>query len=126
MSRTAVIEKASTRRLHDFRSMRPRLSRLVRLLGVRPLASMLQTDASNLAKALSGKRELSPLVAKRVLDLEHVLVRALQIFEPEAAVDWLEGTEPTFGFGRPIDVLLIKGAAPLLEVLDRIESGAYA
>jgi uncharacterized protein (DUF2384 family) len=87
---------------------------------------MLQTDASNLAKALSGKRELSPLVAKRVLDLEHVLVRALQIFEPETVVDWLEGTEPTFGFGRPIDVLLIKGAAPLLEVLDRIEGGAYA
>jgi hypothetical protein len=50
----------------------------------------------------------------------------LQIFKPEVVIDWLEGSEPSFGFSRPIDVLAIEGSPRLLEVLDRIEAGAYA
>ena len=120
------LAKLPARRLGGLASMQPRLERLARSLGVRPLAALLDTDPSNLAKALGGKRELSPEIARRALDLEHVLARALQIMEPPTVLAWLEGVEPTFGFARPVDILAQRGSAPLLKILDRIEAGAYA
>jgi hypothetical protein len=76
--------------------------------------------------AATGKCDLPAEIARRVLDLDHLPARALQIMRPEVMIDWLEGTEPTLGFTRPIDVLGMEACAPLLKVLDRPESGAYA
>jgi uncharacterized protein (DUF2384 family) len=126
MSWTIDLGKLPVRKLGGLASMRPRLARLTEVLGVRPVAALLGTDASNLSKALAGKRDLSPEIARRALDLDHVLARALQIMEPQVVIDWLEGSEPTFGFARPIDVLALRGSAPVLDVLDRLEAGAYA
>ncbi len=77
-------------------------------------------------KQFPASDRLSPEIARRALDLDHVLARALQIMAPETVIDWLEGMEPTFNFARPIDVLALQGSAPLLTILDRIEAGAYA
>lgn len=126
MNWTINLGKLPIRKLGELGSMRPRLEHLTAILGVRPLAALLDTDPSNLSKAVAGKRDLSPEIARRVLDLDHVLARALQVMKPEVVVDWLEGTEPTFGFARPIDVLAIRGSAPLLNILDRLEAGSYA
>lgn len=113
-------------KLHSIESPTQRLARLVKVLGLRPLATLLGTDPSNLSKATSGTRDLSTAIGRRVLDLDHVFARALQIFEPEVVVDWLEGTEPTLGFARPIDILNLQGCVPLLNILDRIEAGGSA
>jgi len=126
MSWTIDLGKLPVRKLGGLASMRPRLARLTEVLGVRPVAALLGTDASNLSKALAGKRDLSPEIARRALELDHVLARALQIMEPQTVIDWLEGTEPTFGCARPIDVLAMQGSGPLLAVLDRVASGGYA
>lgn len=126
MSWKIDLVKLPAARLGRLANMQPRLERLKEVFGVRPLAALLDTDASNLSKAISGTRELSPEVAKRALDLEHVLARALQLMEPQVVIDWLEGTEATFGFARPIDILATRGSAPLLTILDRMEDGAYA
>lgn len=126
MAWTIDLGKLPVRRLGRLADMQPRVARLAETLGLRPVAALLDTDPSNLAKAIAGKRDLPASIAKRALDLDHVLARAMQVFEPLVVVDWLEGAEPTLGFARPIDVLASRGSAPLLEVLDRIEAGAYA
>jgi hypothetical protein len=43
-----------------------------------------------------------------------VVSRLLSVMVPEAALLWLEGSEPLFGGARPIDVLTIDGLARFL------------
>ncbi|MGA8098423.1 MAG: hypothetical protein WB810_07175 [Candidatus Cybelea sp.] len=65
-------------------------------------------------------------MARRVIDLHDILNRALQVFQPATAASWLVGNEPFLDNKRPIDVLVMRGAAPLIEALDNIDAGAYA
>ena len=55
-----------------------------------------------------------------------VISRLLSLRVPEAALLWLEGSEPFFGGARPIDVLAIDGPGPVLDALDAIEQGEFA
>jgi uncharacterized protein (DUF2384 family) len=65
-------------------------------------------------------------MAKRVMDLHDVLTRALQVFQPRTAVEWLVGNEPFLDHARPIDVLVSRGSAPLIDALEGIDSAGYA
>ena len=114
-------------KLSELAAMQPRLARFAAVIGTRPLADLLGVDNGNLSRMVSGNRPIPEEVGKRLLDLDHVLTRALQVFgSGQVVLDWLEGSEPTFGFGQPVAMLAARGAGPLLEVLDRIEAGAYA
>lgn len=73
-----------------------------------------------------GGAKISSEMSHRVLDVHAVLVRALQVFAPEVAMQWLVGHEPFLNDARPIDVLSVRGAGPLMEALDSIAAGAYA
>lgn len=55
-----------------------------------------------------------------------VVARLLSLMVPEAAIHWLEGSEPFFGGARPIDVLTIDGPGPVLDALKAIEQGGFA
>jgi hypothetical protein len=55
-----------------------------------------------------------------------VVSRLLSVMVPEAALLWLEGSEPFFGGARPIDVLAIDGPGPVLEALNAVEQGGFA
>lgn len=126
MTWTIDARKLSPRKLNELGAMQPRLLRLAEILGTRPLAGLLGMDPGNLTQMVAGKRNVPEEIAKRALDLDHVLARALQVFgDAQVVVDWLEGTEPTFGFGKPIVMLSKHGAGPLLDVLDAIDAGAY-
>ena len=127
MAWTIDARKIPVSKLNELGAMQPRVVRLATILGIRPLAGLLGIDSGNLNQMAAGKRNVPEEIGKRLLDLDHVLARALQVFgDAQVVVDWLEGTEPTFGFGKPIVVLAKRGAGPLLEVLDRIDAGAYA
>lgn len=54
-----------------------------------------------------------------------VMKRLLSLMIPEAAILWLNGSEPYFGGARPIDVLAIDGSKPVLETLDAFEQGIH-
>lgn len=70
---------------------------------------------------------MPPEPAKRALDIEYVLARALLVFgDASVVVDWLRGIEQTLGFGEPLLTLAHRGADPLLKVLDRIEADSQA
>jgi hypothetical protein len=52
--------------------------------------------------------------------------RMLSLMTPEAALLWLQGSEPFLGGARPVDVLAIDGSVPLLDALGAIEQGGFA
>lgn len=54
-----------------------------------------------------------------------VMQRLLSLMVPEAAILWLNGSEPYFGGARPIDVLVIDGPEPVLGALDAFEQGNF-
>jgi uncharacterized protein (DUF2384 family) len=62
----------------------------------------------------------------RIVDLHDVLTRILRVYNPEVAAMWLVGSEPLLGGARPIDVLAMEGAAPVIRAIDGIAQGAYA
>jgi uncharacterized protein (DUF2384 family) len=66
------------------------------------------------------------LSGERIIDLHDVLTRALQIYQPRTAIDWLFGNEPYLDQARPIDVLVSRGSASLVEALEGVDSGGYA
>lgn len=103
----------------------PLLAQLVAAYGHNPLARLLDVDAAMVSRWNRGAK-ISPATTRRILDLHAVLVRALQVFAPQVATQWLVGHEPFLNEARPIDVLAVRGAAPLIEALDGIAAGTYA
>lgn len=103
----------------------PLLERMVEAYGHNVVGRLLDVDAAMITRWRRGVK-ISAAMARRVLDLHAVLARALHIFAPKVVTDWLVGHEPFLNFARPIDVLGVRGAAPLIEALDGIEAGAYA
>jgi len=105
--------------------VRPLLSRLVEAYGQNALARLLDVDAAMLTRWKGGAK-ISSDTSHRILGVHTVLVHALQVFAPEVATQWLVGHEPFLNDARPIDVLAMRGAGPLIEALDAIAAGAYA
>lgn len=57
----------------------------------------------------------------------HALVnRMLSLMTPEAALLWLQGSEPFLGGARPVVVLALDGTGPLLDALGALEQGGFA
>jgi uncharacterized protein (DUF2384 family) len=104
---------------------RPLLVRMVAAYGHNAIARLLDVDAAMLTRWKSGGK-ISHAMSQRIVDLHAVLARALQVFAPEVVTQWLVGREPFLNDARPIDVLAVRGAGPLIEALDGIASGGYA
>jgi uncharacterized protein (DUF2384 family) len=104
----------------------PLLERLVAAFGTRPLARLLDVEAGTVTNWTSRRRNISHDLAKRIMDLHDVLTRALQIYQPRTAMDWLVGNDPFLDYARPIDVLVKQGAAPLIVALEAFEALGYA
>jgi hypothetical protein len=103
----------------------PLLLRLVEAYGHTPLSGLLDVDTEVLTRWTRGTK-IDPAMSHRILDLHTVLVRAFQLFPPTVVTHWLVGHEPFLNDERPIDVLAARGAGPLIEALDAIETGTYA
>lgn len=65
-------------------------------------------------------------IGRRIVDLHDILNRIIRIYHPDAASMWLAGSEPLLGGARPIDVLVLEGAAPVIRAIDAIAQGAFA
>jgi uncharacterized protein (DUF2384 family) len=104
----------------------PLLERLDAAFGTRPIAKLLDVAPGTVSNWTARRHPISREYAKRVIELHDVLVRALQIYAPDVAMDWLVGSEPFLNGARPVDVLVRRGAAPLIEALAAIEAAAYA
>ena len=104
----------------------PLLERLVAAFGTRPVAKLLDVGAGTVTNWKGHRHAISAEYAKRIIELHDVMVRALQVYKPRTAMDWLVGNDPFLDHARPIDVLVKHGAAPLIVALNAFESLGYA
>lgn len=118
-----IVLKASA---DDLTDIKPLLNRVVAALGTNASARLLDADRGQVSRWISGKEAIGSEMARRVIDLHDVLTRVLRVYGREAAALWLVGSEPLLGGARPIDVLGIEGAAPVIRAIDGISQGAAA
>jgi uncharacterized protein (DUF2384 family) len=104
----------------------PLLNRLEAAFGTRRIAELLGVKAGTIYNWKKRRYEISSEYANRVIDLHQVLVRAFRVYQAQVAMDWLVSNEPFLNGARPIDVLVSRGAAPLIDALTAIEASAYA
>ena len=101
----------------------PLVDRLVDACGTKSTSQFLDVELHTVENWRSRRESITLDLAKRILDLHAVLMRVLLLYPPRAAMAWLAGSEPHLNFARPVDVLVARGAGPLIEALDRIASG---
>lgn len=101
------------------------VERVVAVLGSNTVADLLQVSHSQPSRWRAGEERLSPANRARLVDLDHVLNRLLQVLWPEEASAWLTAQNPHLG-GRPVDVLAICGGGPVIDAIDALAQGAYA
>lgn len=90
------------------------------------LAEALGVEPGDPRRWQDGTENPSPEVARLVVDLDHVVARAVQLWSPEVALTWLRSSNPYLGGATPGDVLRSRGSSEVLEALDAALSGAYA
>lgn len=88
------------------------------------LAALLGVNRSQPTRWRQGAERPSPVSARMMIDLEHVLDRAMLLWAPSIALAWLGGTNAYLDGARPIDVLRTRGVSEVLDALDAAEAGA--
>ncbi len=111
--------------LRSLADLVPLLERLVDAFDAHQVAVLLGTETRIIEQCKDRRLDIGHELAKRVMALHEVMTRAMRIFQPRTAMAWLVGSEPYLGYVRPIDVLVTRGSAPVIEALDAIDSGGY-
>lgn len=106
--------------------VRPLLLRVLKAMGTNAAARLLGVHRSQVSRWNAEKEPISSEMARRIVDLHDILTRILRVYDREIAAGWLVGSEPLLGGARPIDVLTLEGAAPVVRAIDGIAQGAYA
>lgn len=106
--------------------VRPLLARIVTALGTNRAGRLLDADRAQVSRWTAGTEQISAEMGRRIVDLHDILTRVLRIYTPAAAALWLAGSEPLLGGARPIDVLALEGAVPVIRAIEGISQGAYA
>jgi uncharacterized protein (DUF2384 family) len=104
----------------------PLLARVVEALGTNGAARMLGADRAQVSRWTAGTESIGSEMGRRVVDLHDVLTRILRVYGRDAAAMWLVGSEPLLGGARPIDILVLEGAPPVIRAIDGISQGAFA
>lgn len=102
-----------------------RLARLIDELGNNRVADLLSVSPSQPSRWRSGKEGIGAENQRKLIDLDYVFGRLEQLFPSRQAEIWLTSYNAHLG-GRPIDVLRIRGAAPVIEAIDAEAQGAFA
>ncbi|MBB3035911.1 hypothetical protein [Hoyosella altamirensis] len=96
---------------------RERTQFLVDRFGSRGLARMIGVSPSQPTRWAQGKEHPGPDSATLLIDLEHILARARLVWGEPTAIDWFSGHNAYLQGARPIDVLKLRGPAPVLDAL---------
>ena len=90
------------------------------------LADILGVSRSQPTRWRKGDESPSPQKARELVDLDHVMARALMLFPQPVALDWLNSANAYLDGARPIDVLQLRGSTEVIDALDAAMSGAFA
>ncbi len=121
------VRRAGRRRVapHEAFSGRIELRNLVRAIGSKLVAELLGVSRQQ-PSAWAASDRISAENRRKIADLYYVVDRLSQIVHPALLAQWLATPNVVFNGGRPQDVFRARGAAALIEVIDRAEQGGYA
>jgi uncharacterized protein (DUF2384 family) len=126
-SRTTLVslpEVVRVKRVPD-RDVPGRLERLVNTFGHNQTAALLAAR-SQLSRCTKGTEKISAELECRIIDLDFVITRALQVMHADEVGPWLLAPEPLLGNAVPLNVLRLSGPARVIAALDSIRAGAFA
>ena len=101
-----------------------RLVRLVNDLGNNGVAELLGVSRSQPSRWRRGLEHMGPGNERRVVDLDYLWTRLLLLFTPRQAEIWMTSYNAHLG-ARPVDVLRLRGAVPVVQAIDAEAQGAY-
>jgi len=104
--------------------VRDRLTYVVSELGNNRVARILRVSESQPSRWRSGEERMSEPNRRRVVDLDYVMSRLLELYPREVAEIWLDSHNAHLG-ARPVDVLVLRGAAPVVAAIDAEAEGAF-
>lgn len=102
------------------------LEMLIASLGHNQTAHLLGVDKSQLSRCVKRKEAISADLARRIINLQFIIVSALQVMHPDEVGPWLRSPEPLLGGSIPLNVLALSGPARVIEAIDGIRAGAFA
>lgn len=110
------------------RTLQQRVHDVALALGSRArLAGVLGVAASQPTRWIKGEETPNAANARAVVDLEHVVARTRLLWGDDETVRlWLDGRNAFLAGARPVDVVVTRGVAPVIEALDQEMAGAYA
>ncbi len=114
-----VSEPAAAERL-----LGERLEHLVAGLGNNRVAALLGVSPSQPSRWRRGEERINAENQRRLIDLDYVMARLLQVWPPEQAEIWLTSHNAFLG-SRPTDVLRLRGGAAVVPAIDAEAEGAY-
>jgi hypothetical protein len=103
-----------------------KLKRLVKALGLNATARVLNVDRGQLSRCAGGTEAISQGLARRIIDVEYVLDRALRAMWPDEVGPWLTSPEPLLGGSTPLNVLILSGPARVVQAIDGRAAGVFA
>lgn len=122
----AVVGRTSREDLPAWRSAERAQFLIDTVGGVNKLAKTLGVSPSQPSRWKSGQDVPSPDIAAKLLDLDHVVALAVQTWHPAIAMDWMTTANGFLEGAQPMDVLLQRGSAEVIDALKATLSGAYA
>jgi len=90
------------------------------------LAALLETAPSQPTRWIKGTERPNSINARAIVDLDHVVARASLLWEPSVVTSWLYGQNAFLDGARPVDVVKLQGARPVIAALDEELAGGYA
>lgn len=90
------------------------------------LAALLEISPSQPTRWIQGTERPSPANARAIIDLDHVIARANLLWQPGVVTSWLYGSNAFLEGARPVDVVKLQGATPVIAALDQELAGGYA
>jgi len=123
---TPIVKNVTLRPAADaLADVTPLLQRVVEALGAKGAASLLGADRPQVSRWMKGTEEIGSEMGRRIVDLHDILTRVIRIYTREGAARWLVGSDPLLGGARPIDVLVVEGAAPVIRALEGLAQGTF-
>lgn len=105
---------------------RASLHRVVKNLGGQcEVARILNVPRSQISRWLSGGKP-DPKNKAKLEELEFVLARLSQTFNPSTARKWLAGMNARLGNRRPLDLIAQNRIAEVIAAIEQDDPGSYA
>lgn len=101
----------------------PKLQRVIKALGVRAAAEILDIDKAQISRCARGTEPIGKELARRISDVEYVLERAVQVMHEDEIGAWLTAPEPLLGNTTPLNALVLRGPGPVIGALEGIFAG---